>query len=317
MGESKFKVVLRYPECKPHPCSFDGGAEELVTEVIVSSDPKLMGKVDRLKTQIDAFMSKAKLGTNSWGEQFVAAVYVGGSPEDQAEATCGDWIMHVISCPWKFFFALVPPTDYLNGMVTFIFSLGGIAVVTAVVGDVASHLGCSIGMRDDITAITIVALGTSLPDTFASRTAAIQDPYADASIGNITGSNSVNVFLGLGLPWSMGAIYWTYFASDEKKVEWMRRPVIKGSILPNYGDTFYDEYGVAFMVPAGTIGFSVMCYTILALVAVLFLIFRRKTGGGELGGPSSMSNTVGSIFMALLWLAYIVLSIIGGGGGDE
>ena len=26
-----------------------------------------------------------------------------------------------------------------------------------------------------------------------------QDPYADASIGNITGSNSVNVFLGLGL----------------------------------------------------------------------------------------------------------------------
>jgi solute carrier family 8 (sodium/calcium exchanger) len=316
-SESKFKVVLRYPEGKPHPCSFDDGKDELVTEVIVSSDPKLMGKVDRLKTQIDAFMSNAKLGTNSWGEQFVAAVYVGGSPEDQAEATCGDWVMHCISCPWKVFFALVPPTDYLHGMVTFIFSLGGIAVVTAVVGDVASHLGCSIGMRDDITAITIVALGTSLPDTFASRTAAIQDPYADASIGNITGSNSVNVFLGLGLPWSMGAIYWTYFASDEKKAEWMRRPVVKGSIFPNYGDTFFDEHGVAFMVPAGTIGFSVMCYTCLALVAVLFLIFRRKTGGGELGGPSAKSNTVGSIFMALLWLAYIVLSIIGGGGGDE
>ena len=33
--------------------------------------------------------------------------------------------------------------------------------------------------------------------------------------------------------------------SDEKKAEWMRRPVVKGSIFPNYGDTFYDEYGVA------------------------------------------------------------------------
>ena len=31
--------------------------------------------------------------------------------------------------------------------------------------------------------------------------AARQDRYADASIGNVTGSNSVNVFLGIGLPW--------------------------------------------------------------------------------------------------------------------
>ena len=28
------------------------------------------------------------------------------------------------------------------------------------------------------------------------------------SIGNITGSNSVNVFLGLGLPWCIASIYW-------------------------------------------------------------------------------------------------------------
>ena len=32
---------------------------------------------------------------------------------------------------------------------------------------------------------------------------------ADNSIGNVTGSNSVNVFLGLGLPWVMAAIYHT------------------------------------------------------------------------------------------------------------
>merc|ERR1711977_631473 len=95
-----------------------------------------------------------------------------------------------------------------NGMVCFVFSLFGIAVVTALVGDLAGLFGCAIGMPDDITAITVVALGTSLPDTFASRTAAVQDPYADASVGNITGSNSVNVFLGLGLPWMVAALYW-------------------------------------------------------------------------------------------------------------
>ena len=56
-------------------------------------------------------------------------------------------------------------------------------------------------------AITFVALGTSLPDTFASKAAAVGEKNADNAIGNITGSNSVNVFLGLGLPWLIAAIY--------------------------------------------------------------------------------------------------------------
>merc|ERR1719174_1250456 len=59
----------------------------------------------------------------------------------------------------------------------------------------------SLTLPDAITAITFVALGTSLPDTFASKSAATQDETADNSVGNVTGSNSVNVFLGLGLPW--------------------------------------------------------------------------------------------------------------------
>ena len=57
-----------------------------------------------------------------------------------------------------------------------------------------------------ITAITFVALGTSVPDLFASKTAAIAEETADDSVGNVTGSNSVNVFLGLGLPWLMACI---------------------------------------------------------------------------------------------------------------
>lgn len=60
-----------------------------------------------------------------------------------------------------------------------------------------------------MTAITFVALGTSLPDLFASKQAAKSEKTADNSIGNVTGSNSVNVFLGLGLPWTIAAIYWT------------------------------------------------------------------------------------------------------------
>lgn len=48
-----------------------------------------------------------------------------------------------------------------------------------------------------------------MPDTFASRQAATQEKYADSSIGNVNGSNAVNVFLGLGLPWLIASIYWS------------------------------------------------------------------------------------------------------------
>lgn len=45
-----------------------------------------------------------------------------------------------------------------------------------------------VGLKTSVTGITIIALGTSLPDTFASRTAAMQDEHADAAIGNVTGT---------------------------------------------------------------------------------------------------------------------------------
>ena len=44
-------------------------------------------------------------------------------------------------------------------------------------------------------------------DTFASKVAAIGDDYADSSIGNVTGSNAVNVFLGIGIAWTIAAVY--------------------------------------------------------------------------------------------------------------
>merc|ERR1712110_1152995 len=98
---------------------------------------------------------------------------------------------------------------------TFVFSLAFIGLITALVGDMANLFGCALGLPAEITAITFVALGTSLPDTFASKTAAEMDPYADNSIGNVTGSNSVNVFLGCGLAWIFGAIYWMAQKIDE------------------------------------------------------------------------------------------------------
>merc|ERR1712159_625244 len=133
------------------------------------------------------------------------------------EASASDWAMHIVTVPWKLLFAIVPPTDYWDGWICFFSALAMIGGVTAIIGDMAGLLGCTMGVPDSVTAITFVALGTSLPDTFASKSAAVQDEYADASIGNVTGSNSVNVFLGLGMPWLIGSIYWYGNPTDEWK----------------------------------------------------------------------------------------------------
>ena len=54
----------------------------------------------------------------------------------------------------------------------------------------------------------IILISALRSDTFASKTAAIEDETADNSVGNVTGSNAVNVFLGIGIAWTMAAIYW-------------------------------------------------------------------------------------------------------------
>ncbi|CAE8595502.1 unnamed protein product, partial [Polarella glacialis] len=158
--------------------------------------------------------------------------------------------------------------------------------------------GCIIGIPDEITAISLVALGTSLPDTFASKQAATQDPYADASIGNVTGSNSVNVFLGLGLPWSVGAIYWAIQGRTE---EWQARY----SSTANF-ETF-NTGGGKFVVLGGDLGYSVIIFTCGALLAILILYIRRKLFGGELGGPT-VPKYITVVILVSLWLVYLALS---------
>ena len=42
-----------------------------------------------------------------------------------------------------------------------------------------------------------------------------KDDDADASVGNVTGSNCVNVFLGIGLPWMLCSFYWLGMGADD------------------------------------------------------------------------------------------------------
>ncbi|KAM9729037.1 sodium/calcium exchanger 2a isoform 1-T1 [Menidia menidia] len=221
------------------------------------------------------------IGTHSWREQFIEAVTVsaGDEEEGQEERTpnCFDYFMHILCIFWKVLFACIPPTEYWNGWACFLVSICVIGLLTAVIGDLASHFGCTVGLRDTVTAVVFVALGTSVPDTFASKVAATQDQYADACVGNVTGSNAVNVFLGIGLAWSVAAIYWE----------------VKGKV---------------FRVDPGSLAFSVTLFTIFAFLCMGMLMLRRKPSiGGELGGPRIPKILTSLLFFGL-WFLYILFA---------
>jgi solute carrier family 8 (sodium/calcium exchanger) len=130
------------------------------------------------------------INVHSWGNQISDAFTIFGEEDDngkQLPHSASTIIMHYMSLPWKVIFSVIPPVTIGGGWPCFFIALGMIGGVTVAIGDLAGVLGCVLGLEDSITAITFVALGTSLPDTFASKSAAVNDPTADASIGNVTG----------------------------------------------------------------------------------------------------------------------------------
>lgn len=77
--------------------------------------------------------------------------------------SCFDYVMHFLTVFWKVLFACVPPTEYCHGWACFVVSILIIGMLTAIIGDLASHFGCTIGLKDSVTAVVFVAFGTSVP----------------------------------------------------------------------------------------------------------------------------------------------------------
>jgi len=247
------------------------------TAVTITNDDDFDTVLSKMMLMTSANMDAMQVHHETYMGQLKDALNVNGGDIDNASA--GDYFMHFFTFGWKVLFALVPPPSVLGGWLCFFVSLAAIGVLTAIIGDLATIFGCLVGMKPSVTAITFVALGTSLPDTFASKAAAVQERHADNAIGNITGSNSVNVFLGLGLPWLIASLH-HYFN------------------------------GSTFQVKAGDLGFSVGLFTALSVVCLGLIVARRLLavcGKAELGGPVVVKYVCGA-FMIALWFIYVIVS---------
>lgn len=82
-----------------------------------------------------------------------------------------------------------------------IYIIGGIIAIAAggkMVVEGASDIARSLGMSDNLIGMTIVALGTSLPELVTSVVAARKNEI-DMALGNVIGSNVFNILFVLGI----------------------------------------------------------------------------------------------------------------------
>lgn len=92
--------------------------------------------------------------------------------------------------------------EYLKMSKAIIYTIGGIIAIilgSNFVVDSASYLAAYIGISERLIALTVVAIGTSLPELVTSVSATRKGEY-DIAIGNVVGSNIFNIGIVTGLP---------------------------------------------------------------------------------------------------------------------
>lgn len=88
----------------------------------------------------------------------------------------------------------------------FVISIGWISVLSWVLVESAIHVSYALNVPEAIIALTVLAIGTSVPDLISSYIVA-KNGKGGMAISNAIGSNIFDVLVGLGLPWLIALVF--------------------------------------------------------------------------------------------------------------
>ncbi|XP_076884807.1 magnesium/proton exchanger-like [Bidens hawaiensis] len=216
-----------------------------------------------------------------WKQQFVNVLKMENAKlrkSDNSVLMVGRILWHALVSPWRLLFAFVPPYQIAHGWIAFICSLIFISGIAYIVTRLSDLISCVTGINAYVIAFTALASGTSWPDLVASKIAAERQTTADSAIANITCSNSVNIYVGIGVPWLIDTAY----------------------NLIAYGEPLRIEN-------AEGLSFSLLVFFSTSVGCISVLVLRRVVFGGELGGPRVWAWVTCAYFM-MLWFIFVVLS---------
>ncbi|MDT0645271.1 calcium/sodium antiporter [Zunongwangia sp. F260] len=98
--------------------------------------------------------------------------------------------------------------DYTTGkaVVFMILGLAGLILGGRLIVDSAVGIAEVIGLSERVIGLTVVSIGTSLPE-LATSIIAVRKKNVDIAIGNVVGSNIFNIFLILGVSTTVAPLY--------------------------------------------------------------------------------------------------------------
>jgi len=127
--------------------------------------------------------------------------------EDEPEEELKGW--RIIFKPLHIILeSIFPPAKQY--WLTFFFSIGAIAVLCWVLVESAIGVSHILNVPEVIIALTVLAIGTSIPDMMSSIIVAKQG-RGGMAVSNAIGSNIFDILIGLGLPWLLILL----FTNDE------------------------------------------------------------------------------------------------------
>ncbi|XP_015951159.1 magnesium/proton exchanger [Arachis duranensis] len=216
-----------------------------------------------------------------WRQQFVDALTLESLETKKLKNSylrMGRILWQSLLLPWRFLFAFVPPCHIAHGWISFICSLLFISGIAYIVTRITDLISCVTGINAYVIAFTALASGTSWPDLVASKIAAERQMTADSAIANITCSNSVNIYVGIGVPWLIDTLYNFIAYREPLRIQ-----------------------------DAGGLSFSLLVFFSTSVGCISVLVLRRLIFGAELGGPRIWA-WITCVYFMLLWIIFVVLS---------
>jgi len=135
-------------------------------------------------------------------------------------SACRRWFRQTCQCqsaysigmyPLAFLFRLTCP-DCAHGspkehlyLVTFFASFSWIALFSMVISSVVIRWGTLLDIPAAFLGMMVIAIGAEIPDTIQSVTVARRG-YGSMAVSNSTGSQIINICVGLGLPWFISGL---------------------------------------------------------------------------------------------------------------
>ena len=151
--------------------------------------------------------SHTEIGASLTGGARAQAVAHPPSPLAQARGAC-ESVVGVCVRPLNFVLSYTCPECAHDGPgarwypVTFASSFAWVAVLSTIISAIVGRWGELMGVPPSFLGMYVIAIGAEIPDTIQSVTVAKRG-YGSMAVSNSTGSQIINILIGLGMPWLM------------------------------------------------------------------------------------------------------------------